>query len=225
MDNLFRYANSLNCSQEILFWLTTAAKKALKEEKINESNLEHIIDWLNSPSAPKRLRRLSVKDAHRLSDDWMKSNQKKGKTLIDTKEDIEVFLKFKDSSKIVKLLSKKAFEREGFLMSHCLGGYNLRENYNIYSLRDAQNNPHATFEVNLKDKDILQIKGKGNGPIHPKYIKKVLSFLKKLGMDIRESEMKNLGYYIIPKEHMKLIKNNLGKNEKIVRLKGVFYVV
>lgn len=225
MENLINYANSLNSSQEILLWLNSAAKKALKEEKTNESQLEHVIDWLNSDRAPQRLRKLSVLDAIRLSDKWRISNQKKGKGLIDSKEDIENFLAFSDGSKIVKLVSKKAFEREGFLMSHCLGGYNLRENYGIYSLRDKENNPHATFEVNIKDKDILQIKGKGNGPIHPKYINRVLKFLKALGMNIRESEMTNLGYYFVPKEHFKLVKKNLGKNEKLIKLKGVYYVV
>lgn len=225
MDNLINYANSLNSNNEILHWLNTTAKKALKEEKTSESNLEHVIDWLNSNAAPKRLRKLSINDAFRLSDEWMKSNQKKGKNLVDKKDDIEIFLKFSDGSKIVKLISKKAFEREGFLMSHCLGGYNLRENYDIYSLRDSENSPHATFEVNIKDKDVLQVKGKGNGPIHPKYIKKVLSFLKKIGMDIRKSEMKNLGYYYVPEIHLDFVKNNLGKKEKIVKIKDVYYVV
>lgn len=225
MDNLISYAKSLNSSQEIIYWLNTTAKKALKEQKTNESQLEHVVDWLNSNAAPQRLRKLSISDAIRLSDKWMQSNQKKGKDLVDTKEDIEQFMKFKDGSVIVKLVSKKAFEREGFLMSHCLGGYSLRENYDIYSLRDSKNNPHATFEVNIKDKDILQVKGKGNGPIHPKYIKKVLSFLKKVGMNIRQSEMKNLGYYFVPEIHIKLVKNNLGKNEKLVKIKNDYYVV
>lgn len=225
MENLISYAKSLTVNEEILAWINTAAKKAIKDQNTNESQLEHVIDWLISGNAPQRLRKLSVKDALRLSEKWMESNQKKGKNLIDDKNDIKTFLRFSDGSKIVKLISKKAFEREGFLMSHCLGGYSLRENYDIYSLRDSENSPHATFEVNIKDKDVLQVKGKGNGPIHPKYIKKVLSFLKKIGMDIRKSEMKNLGYYYVPEIHLDFVKNNLGKKEKIVKIKDVYYVV
>lgn len=225
MDNLISYAKSLNSSQEIIYWLNTTAKKALKEQKTNESQLEHVVDWLNSNAAPQRLRKLSISDAIRLSDKWMQSNQKKGKDLVDTKEDIEQFMKFKDGSVIVKLVSKKAFEREGFLMSHCLGGYNLREGYDIYSLRDAENKPHATFEVNISDKDILQIKGKGNGPIHPKYIDRVLAFFKKIGMNIRSSEMKNLGYYEVPEVHLSFVRKKICKNEKLVKIKDVYYVV
>jgi hypothetical protein len=107
-------------------------------------------------------------------------------------------------------------------MSHCLGGYSARKDYDIYSLRDKNNKPHATFEVSKKDKDILQIKGKGNGPIHPKYIHRVLAFLKKLGMDIRESEMVNLGYYYIPETHLKFVREKF-KSEEIVEINGSPY--
>jgi hypothetical protein len=47
-----------------------------------------------------------------------------------------------------------------------------------------------------KDK---QIKGKGNGDIHPKYIKYVVAFLEKTGQEVRESEMNHLGYVDISK--------------------------
>lgn len=225
MENLLEYAKSLGNNNEILDWLRTSGKKAIANGKASKSDLEHIIDWLYSNSASKKLKRMSVFDAKRLAFEWMEKNKKKGKDLSDSSKDIKKFMSFKeDGSKIVKLLSENAFKREGFLMSHCLGGYSLREGYEIYSLRDEKNQPHATFEVSIKDKDILQIKGKGNGPIHPKYIHRVLAFLKKVGFDIRPSEMVNLGYYYVPTIHLEFIKSKM-KKEKLIELAGDFYIV
>lgn len=225
MEMLFEYAKSLNSSQEIIGWLDTAAKKSLKTNKVSISQLEHVIDWLNSADSPKRLQKLSVVDAKRLSAEWMERNKSKGRDLSDSDEDIQDFMSFKDGSKMVKLLTKKAFTREGYLMSHCLGGYSVRTGYDLYSLRDDKNIPHATFEISKNNDDILQIKGKGNGLIHPKYIHRVLDFLKELGMTIRSSEMINLGYFHIHKEHLDFVKNKIKNDEKIVDLNGESYLV
>lgn len=224
MERLLEYAKSLGNNPEIISWLETAGQKAVKSGKMREYDFEHIIDWLYSQDAPNKLQRMSVIDAKRLSHNWMERNKAKGKDLKDSKSDIEFFLEFDDESKIVKLLSDKAFKREGYLMSHCLGGYSIRSGYDIYSLRDKNNLPHATFEVNKKEKDILQIKGKGNGPIHPKYIHRVLAFLTKLGMEVRTSEMINLGYYHVPKVHLEFIKKKF-KDEELIDINGEFYIV
>ncbi len=75
-----------------------------------------------------------------------------------------------------------------------------RDSYLIYSYRDSKNIPHATFEVKRKDglinqiNQINQIKGKGNGPIHPKYIHPILAFLKSIGMNIRPNDMSYIEY-------------------------------
>lgn len=61
----------------------------------------------------------------------------------------------------------------------------------IYSLRDADNMPHCTME---RDQ---QIKGKGNGDIHPKYIDYVVRFLEHMDMKVRDSEMEHLGYEVV----------------------------
>lgn len=225
MEKLITYAKSLNSSAEIIQWLDTVAKKSLKENAITVSEMEHVIDWLNSADAPVRLRKMSMKDAKRISIEWMDRNKAKGRNLTDSPEDIEDFMSFQDGSKIVKLKTKKAFEREGFMMSHCLGGYSIRSEYDIYSLRDGQNQPHATFEIAKNNEDVLQVKGKGNGPIHPNYIHRVLDFLKKIGMKIRSSEMINLGYYHVHKDHLDFIRSKIAKNETLIELGGDFYLV
>jgi hypothetical protein len=157
-----------------------------------------------SADAPKRLRKMSYAQAKTSSEKWTESNQKKGRNLVDTDQDTELFMDLGDGTRIVKLLTKKAYEREGFLMRHCLGGYQPG-NTVIYSLRDDENNPHVTFEITKGDKSVQQVKGKGNGLIHPRYIHPTLKFLESMGIDVRTSEMKNLGYHHVNAQAKKVL--------------------
>lgn len=215
------YAKSIGASEEVVIWLETTAKSHLVKTGVIE-NIEHIVDWLVSPAAPRRLRKLSYKDAKRLSDEWSKANQKKGKNLSDDGDDIETVHDFLDGTRIVRLKTKKAYRREGFLMSHCVGGYSLNDSVHIYSYRDSKNMPHATFEVQKNNNEIVQIKGKGNGDIHPKYIHPILAFLKVVGMDIRPGDMKNLGYWHITKDHIEYLKKT-NAWEQVVVIGGEHY--
>lgn len=224
MEQLESYASHLNASPDVFEWLKTAGAKALKTEKISVSELEHILDFLVSSAAPARLRKMSLSDAKRKATEWTKQQQKKGRDLVDTEDDIESIHDFKDGTKIVRLKSKKALQREGFLMGHCVGGYSVdNSDQHIYSYRDLKNMPHATFEVKRKDKEILQIKGKGNGPIHPKYIHPILVFLENIGMKIRPSDMSNLGYHHIHKEHIEFLNKYENARKQIAEINGETY--
>lgn len=211
---ILEYAKALSANSEIVWWLEHTAKAALKKEQTNESELEHIIDWFVSGAAPQRLQKMSIDAAKVKAYQWMKANIKKGYQIKETNEDIKEFMDFKEGFKFVELLTKNAFQREGTIMSHCLGGWSPQNDLKIYSLRDSANNPHCTIEVR-GDKDINQIKGKGNGNIHPKYINYVLEFLEKIGMKIRPSEMQNLGFYYIDKYHLDFIRSRGLENEMV----------
>lgn len=224
IEQIESYLQSLGGNNEVLNWLQTAGKKALKSKKSNISELEHIVDYLVSDSAPSRLKRMSFEQAKRKSKEWSEANQKKGRDLIDSESDLETIHDFKDGRKIVKLLTKQALQREGFLMNHCVGGYSPDStDYDIYSYRDENNNPHATFEVRKNSDEIVQIKGKGNGPIHPKYIHPILEFLRAIGMDIRPSDMKNLGYHHIDKSHVEFLNQIPGAREQMTEINGEYY--
>lgn len=226
IDEIKQYALAMNCSNDVLVWLETTGKKTLKQNKTNQTELEHIVDFFMSDQSPNRLYKMSFKDAKRKAHDWTKSNMKKGRNLEDTLNDIEVVHDFPNGSMIVKLKTEQAFKREGFLMSHCLGGYNPNNSeLEIYSYRDDKNMPHATFEVRKNSNEITQIKGKGNGPIHPKYIEPILTFLEILGIDIRPSEMVNLGYYHIDNEHLDFLKSIPSAAKQIHEVRGKFYAV
>lgn len=216
------YAINIGASAEVLNWLNTTAKKAFFKLSPGIGDIEHILDYLVSPAAPKRLQKMSFKDAKRKADEWSKANQKKGRGLIDGPDDIETIHDFLDGSRIVRLKTKKAFQREGFMMGHCVGGYNA-ETDTIYSYRDAKNMPHATFEVRKANNEITQIKGKGNGPIHPKYIHPILEFLRAIGMPIRPTDMVNLGYHHIAKEHVEFLKRMPEASKQMVMISGEAY--
>lgn len=224
IEQIQSYAKGLNSNDEIMIWLSTAGKKAIVKYKAKLEELEHIVDYFISNDSPKRLQKMSFQDAKRLSKAWSEKNQKKGKNLVDLEEDIEIVHDFLDGTKIVKLLSKKALQREGFLMAHCVGGYTLTNDLFIYSYRDHKNLPHATFEVRKNNNEIVQIKGKGNGAIHPKYIHPILAFLKLIGLNIniRPSDMVNLGYYHIDKNHLNFL-NNTKYHKEITMINGEAY--
>lgn len=223
-EQIEKYAMHLNASDEIISWIKTAAKNAIKKQLTSETELEHVVDFFLSAAAPKRLQKMSVVDAKRKAKEWSESNQKKGKDLQDATDDIDTIHDFLDGTKIVKLKTKKAYQREGFLMSHCSGGYDpSNKDCHIYSYRDAKNIPHATFEVKKSNNEIIQIKGKGNGAIHPKYIHPILAFLKAIGMEIRPNDMQNLGYYHMPIEHLDFLKMTDTAMEQITMINGEVY--
>lgn len=190
---MIEYAKAINANNEVLEWCETILRAAMKKNNLDQSEIEHTIDFLVSDASPQRLRKMSWQQAKSGADKWSKAQQKKGRNLVDNEDDIETIHDFFDGTRIVKLLSKKAYQREGFFMSHCVGAYDP-ESSTIYSYRDKNNEPHATFEISKRNEQITQIKGKGNGAIHPKYIHPILIFLKTIGMDVRPSDMINLGY-------------------------------
>lgn len=223
MDRFVDYAKSLNANQDVLSWLATAGAKALKNQSVSEQDIEHIIDWLVVTDKKKCLK-MSIKDALRLSKEWSEKNQNRAVVSEESGVDTKVFIDFKDGFEFKELLTKKAFQNEGSIMSHCLGGYNPSKDVSIYSLRDAKNLSHCTIEVRKNSSEVVQVKGKGNGSIHPKYVHYVIAFFEKIGMKIRKEEMKNLGYQWIYDEHVDYVRSILSKNEKLVEIKGVHYV-
>jgi hypothetical protein len=181
------YANGLEANESVLSWIDHNLSNYLEKHQEDQTEIEHIIDFLISDKCPIKLDKVSYKQAKEKSDLWVKELNKEASKIKEKKSDTEIVLDFKDGFKFVKLLGENAYKREGLLMSSCVASYFGRDT-NTYSLRDKQNNPHCTVEENE------QIKGKGNGSINPKYIKYVVEFLEFLGMEVSDNEMSNLGY-------------------------------
>lgn len=192
-------SGSSNVEEIVNYIDTVIAAAATKDTSIQQGEIEHILDFLTSKDAPTRLRKMAYTDALRLSKQWVERMKKKAGGVVETEADTKILKNYRSSGmKWVKLVGEAAFKREGALMSHCVANYFGKENTHIYSLRDSEGTPHCTIEVQGdKLESVNQIKGKGNGPIHPKYIKHVLDILlKKFKLPIRDSELSNLGYIL-----------------------------
>lgn len=224
LDSYIQYAKGMGANDEVLAWINQTLAASLKKKRpLSQTAIEHILDYLVSQSAPKRLLKMSISQAKLSADKWSKAQQKKGSHIIDGEKDISPIHEYADGSKIVKLLTAEAFKREGFLMKHCLGGYSPKSDIDIYSLRDSKNQPHATFEVRKSGGEITQIKGKGNGPIHPKYIMPILDFLTAIGQKPRPQEMRNLGYYFIDPVHHEFVRSISGSEKQLTVIHGDLY--
>ncbi|OQB05611.1 MAG: hypothetical protein BWY19_00946 [bacterium ADurb.Bin212] len=187
ISKYLEYASSLGANNKVISWIDHNLENHLEKHQEDQTEIEHIIDFLISDKCPVRLDKVSYKQAKEKTDLWVKELNKQAEKIVESDNDTEIVLDFKDGFKFVKLVGKNAFDREGLLMSSCVASYYGRDT-NIYSLRDKENKPHCTIEENQ------QIKGKGNSSIHPKYIKYVVEFLEFLGMEVSDNEMANLGY-------------------------------
>ena len=176
---------------------TTREKQIISfiEKRIDDTavqdDIEHIIDYLVWSTHKIGIAQ-TYKQTLEKAEKWMQTQIKKWNNIEEKSEDIEVIKDFDDWFKIVKLVWKNAFDREWFLMRHCVASY-YNSDTTIYSLRDKDNIPHATLE------EWQQIKGKGNGSINPRYVHYIVSFLEEIWMTVWENEMKNLWYYKLDK--------------------------
>lgn len=193
--------------KEVKDWINKNLINYLKKNDENVQEIEHIIDYLNSEDRPKRIRYMSYEEALNNTSKWTKKLIKKGGNIIETDKDTKVIHDFKNGMKLVQLIGANAFKREGHIMRHCVGSYVNRNDVRIYSLRDKNSNPHCTIEVQKQNDTISQIKGKGNGSIHPKYIKYILKSLKKIGKDINTQDMQYLGY-ISDEEYIRYVEKH-----------------
>ena len=216
------YLNQTNL-EEVKLWINHNVTNYLKTNPENVSEIEHIIDFFNATNPP-RLKKMSYKQAKQLSEAWLKTQIKKGNSIEEGITDVELVKDFNDGYKLVRLVGEAAFKREGFLMSHCVGSYANKKDTAVYSIRDSRNMPHCTIEVTGKSQ-VQQIKGKGNGSIHPNYIQYIVKTLEHFNMPVRDSEMQNLGYIKLSdygKDIVALVKEKI-KPIKTVTFKGTEY--
>lgn len=192
---------------EILYWIDHNLANYLTKHEENYQEIEHIVDFLNSDDAPKRLKKMSYEEANLGSKKWVEKLIKKASEVVETEEDTEVILNFDDGFSLVKLIGKAAFEREGSIMRHCVASYFEKSDSAVYSLRDSDNNSHCTMEIvkNQETDTISQIKGKGNGSIHPRYVDMVIKSLKYFGKSVMSEDLLNLGYADVSKELREII--------------------
>lgn len=162
----------------------------------DSTQIEHIIDYLDSDKSPPRIQYMSYEEAAHNTDKWTKTLIKKGAHIGEEDGDLKVLKTWDDGMSFVQLVGKNSFNREGHLMKHCVASYYGKKDCFIYSLRDKRNEPHCTVEIVTQngERQVQQIKGKTNAPVKTEYVKYIFDILGELDIQVRDSELNNLGY-------------------------------
>ena len=165
---------------------------------VNGPVFSAVKDWFrylanNYPEQLKTgaLNRLSWQEAAQSAVAWHESMRANDTS--DAEEDEghrEIYMEFGGGVAWWKLTGETCLTREGDLMGHCAADYVedvASGDVTMLSLRDKNNNPHVTIELNENYKedqrgsiDLAQIKGKGNQPPVEKYWKYVDELIKKI---------------------------------------------
>lgn len=174
------------------------------KDKKDHNEITHILDFLNSKEAPKRITRMGYVEAKIAAHKWV---AKLNKNFVEDEiieHDIHTVRKYPNGYNWVKLQTHEAYKREGSKMGHCVADYYGKETQ-IYSLRDELNLPHCTVEIRDHHlyKEISQLRGKQNKAPVIKYIPYIRDmFLVSVGgtwierdYKINEHELKNLYLY------------------------------
>lgn len=169
----------------------------------------NIKDWANQ-TAPD-IMSMSLLEANNAQKQWHEELAQKELDESLNYQTNDIVYAFEDGWNIVKLGAKDC-ETEGDQMGNCVGGYANRieqESTQVYSLRDKNNNPHATLEVIIplkiptknkqgkmefkphKEIIIEQIQGKGNEEPIDEYKAKIKEWF---------TSLKNAGYEFTPIE-------------------------
>ncbi len=112
----------------------------------------------------------------------------------EVNKDIETVMTFDDGHRIVRMLTPASLKKETAFMGHCIGqgGYDdavIGDARRFYSLRDPQNKPHATFEVETENNRLHQCKGKNNTSPVEKYFPYVQGFVKRERFKLTEKTL------------------------------------
>jgi hypothetical protein len=180
---------------DIEHWLRVNLNNYLTKSKNVQSiiDVNHIIDYFLSTEAPKRLKKMSFEEVESNVQRWDKKLQN---SKIKEEGEIKIIDTLNEYS-LVLLVDEKAYQREGAMMKHCVGGYYGNSNSTIYSLRDSNNVPHATIEV--QGNKVHQIQGVANSTVKFKYIEPILYFIDQLKVDVDDYTLSRLGYAVLEK--------------------------
>ena len=157
MNKYINYIKNFQCNnlEQVEKWINSNLNNYLTKNVENQDEIEHILDYLCSNIAPKRLNKMSYDEAKSNSEKWLKSMIKDNKNIVEKESDTKIIIELSNGFKWVQLISELSYKNEGVRMKHCVGSY-YGKNVKIYSLRDKNNEPHCTIEEDT------QIKGKGN---------------------------------------------------------------
>jgi hypothetical protein len=157
-------------------WISKEAKKDVEIlNKILEIRL--IVDWASDTNA--NIFQYDFKSAFDAQQEWHDEMMRKHqieKMNIPSIDPDRVIFRFSDKEHFLYLLKPNELTQEGAIMGHCVGGNNYKSKVKnkqslIFSIRDKNNMPHVTIEIDVASRNVVQKYGKGNKPPIYKYLK------------------------------------------------------
>jgi len=154
------------------------AKEVKRNAEVIDKTIElrFIVDWAVDTNAD--IFSLDFNQAFEKQVEWHEEMRRKHQLenlhIPDVDEDRVIF-RFSDKNHFLYLLKAEDLKREGSLMGHCVGGSNYRSKVRnkqsiVLSIRDKDNAPHVTIEIDVNSRKVIQKYGKGNKPPVSKYM-------------------------------------------------------
>jgi len=169
-------------------WIQRQINKAEKSNRqINPSVFDYIFDWYKNASEENKNFNIHSYDLQRaieMSNQFNKVIAGEGEGIIYTPLDRDeygniiddkVVYRFGDGWYMVELDNYNDLATEGNKMNNCSASYWDKvetDKTRMFSLRDPNNNPHVTIELN-RNNDIVQTRGNSNSVPSPKLQQKV----------------------------------------------------
>ena len=166
-----------NISEKYSIWIANQIKK-FNLDKASESDFRKILDW-KKVNQEVNLNKFDFESALNTSNQWHQEQFKVQDIKLRNKD---VFLKTGPYF-WVQLTTKEDCAEEGLSMGHCIGGDGHAPRiadgtYKAFSMRDSNNQPHITIEIDPKGR-IIEFKGKENKIPNEKYLPYAFEFLLK----------------------------------------------
>lgn len=156
-------------------WISKEVKK--DHDVLNKTlELRLIVDWAVETSADIfQYDFNSAFEAQELWHDDMMRKHHIEKMNVPNIDENRVIFRFSDKEHFLYLLTPEDLTSEGSIMGHCVGGKNYKSKIKnkqslILSIRDKDNMPHVTIEVDVKSRTVIQKYGKGNKAPVSKYL-------------------------------------------------------
>tara|TARA_Y100000287_G_scaffold185914_1_gene190708 strand:+ start:6426 stop:8966 length:2541 start_codon:yes stop_codon:yes gene_type:complete len=167
-----------------------SSSQAFEDLNTYSNDIRYIVDYLNGSRAslPKELWNLGFYRVFDLATQWhdkFKDSEDPG----DDYKTMNVVYDFENGYKIVQIPAED-IETEGEKMNHCVGSYcdaMERGEVIMFSLRNRNNEPHATVEVDPEERRVLQIKGNSNSPPKEEYRPMLSQWLATTELDYKDS--------------------------------------
>lgn len=156
-------------------WIAKEVKKNISIiDKVTE--LRFIVDWASDTNAD--IFKLDFDSAYQTQFEWheeMRIKHQIEKMNIPNLDEDRIIFRFSDKEHFLYLLSEADLKYEGATMGNCVGGNIYKSKIKnkhslIFSIRDKNNTPHVTIEVDVKSRKTIQKFGKSNQQPTEKYM-------------------------------------------------------